>query len=152
MRRELTGRHVFVIFAAFFGVVIGVNALLAWSAVATFPGLEVRNGYVASQSFDAERRAQEALGWRVETRLGGDVLTIEIAGPDGAPAEVAALSGLLGRATSTVDDQEPSFEALGRGRFQAPVSLGRGRWVLQLRAVAADGTKFRQRISLSVRP
>ncbi len=61
--RELTGRKVFAITAAFFGVIIAVNLLLAYKAVSTFPGLEVQNSYVASQTWDAERAAQQALGW-----------------------------------------------------------------------------------------
>ena len=52
-------------FVAAFGVIIGVNLVLALSAVRTFPGLEVKNSYVASQTFDERRAAQEALGWTV---------------------------------------------------------------------------------------
>ena len=61
--RPLTGWHVLAMFVAFFGVIIAVNAGLAWKAISTFPGLEVDNGYIASQSFDAERSAQRALNW-----------------------------------------------------------------------------------------
>jgi len=60
--RKLTGRHVLLIFVAAFGVIISVNLVLAYSAVNTFPGLEVRNSYVASQTFNDRKAAQEALG------------------------------------------------------------------------------------------
>ena len=62
MTREfkLTGWHVLAIFVGAFGVIIGVNVALAWNAVATFPGLEVDNSYIASQTFDDRREAQEA--------------------------------------------------------------------------------------------
>ena len=50
---EIKGWHVFATFAAAFGIIISVNLTLAFKAVATFPGLEVRNSYIASQSFDA---------------------------------------------------------------------------------------------------
>ena len=63
MTKQLTGRHVLMIFCGAFGIIIGVNLLLAWSAVSTFPGLEVKNSYVASQQFDERKAAQEALGW-----------------------------------------------------------------------------------------
>ncbi len=49
-----------------FAVIIAVNLVLAFKAVRTFPGLEVENSYVASQTFDAERTAQEALGLDAE--------------------------------------------------------------------------------------
>ena len=66
MARELTGRHVLAITLAAFGVVIGVNLLLAVKAVGTFPGVEVSNSYVASQVFDRERSTQaEELASRV---------------------------------------------------------------------------------------
>ena len=50
----LTGRKVFFITAGAFAVIIGVNVTMAVLAVGTFPGLEVKNSYVASQSFDAK--------------------------------------------------------------------------------------------------
>ena len=61
--REITGRHVLLGMVGAFGVIITVNVVMAWQAVSTFPGLEVKNSYVASQTFDAERKAQLALGW-----------------------------------------------------------------------------------------
>ncbi len=61
--RVITGRHVLIGFCAAFGVIIAVNLWLAISAVRTFPGLDVPNSYVASQTFDKRRAAQEALGW-----------------------------------------------------------------------------------------
>ena len=60
-RGQISGRHVFAGFALAFGVIISVNLTLAYNAVQTFPGLEVANSYVASQQFDANRAAQEAL-------------------------------------------------------------------------------------------
>jgi nitrogen fixation protein FixH len=151
MTRELTGRHVFLITAGAFAIIIGVNLILAWQAVATFPGIEVRNGYVASQRFEADRRAQEALGWTAETHVDGGILSVAFTGADGRPAKVARVEGLLGRATTTVDDQTPGFVAVGAGAFEAPVEVARGQWVLHLSALAEDGTAFRQRVSLSVR-
>ena len=60
---EIKGWHVALWFSMAFGVIIAVNLTLAFNAVRTFPGLEVKNSYVASQSFDADRAAQNALGW-----------------------------------------------------------------------------------------
>ena len=75
---KLTGRHVAAIFCICFAVIIAVNVALAVSAVRTFPGLEVKNSYVASQSFDADRSAQEALGWSVAADVKDDILTLRI--------------------------------------------------------------------------
>jgi nitrogen fixation protein FixH len=151
MQRELTGRDVLIITVSAFAVIVGVNLVLAWQAVATFPGIEVRNGYIASQRFEADRQAQAALGWVADTRLAAGRLTVAITGPDGRPAKVASLEGLLGRATSTVDDQSPVFRRIAAGVYEADAAVSRGQWVLHISAVAENGTPFHQRVSVSVR-
>jgi nitrogen fixation protein FixH len=151
MNRELTGRHVFFITAGAFAVIIGVNVVMAVSAVRTFPGLEVKNSYVASQTFDADRAAQEALGWTVNAEVDDDLMRLAITDRSGRPVEPAALSVLIGRTTSTADDQRPALDFDGSA-FVAPVALGSGLWTLRIEAEAADGTAFRQRLSLRVKP
>ena len=54
-KAPITGPKFFAIFASFFVVIIAVNLVMAFSAIRTFPGLEVKNSYVASQEFDRER-------------------------------------------------------------------------------------------------
>ena len=68
-RGPITGPKAFAIFSSFFVVIIAVNVVMACQAVHTFPGLEVENSYVASQTFDAERQAQEALGWTARAAI-----------------------------------------------------------------------------------
>ena len=66
--REFTGKHMLAICVGAFGVIITVNLILAYNAVATFPGLEAKNSYVASQQFNERRDAQEGLGWTVAAK------------------------------------------------------------------------------------
>ncbi|WP_330848796.1 FixH family protein [Mangrovicoccus ximenensis] len=146
---ELTGFKVLMIALAFFGVVIGVNVIMAWQAVATFPGIEVRNSYEASQEFDAHKAAQDALGWTVEARYAGKVLEIEMTGPDGAPAEVASMVALVGWATSTRDDVTPEFTRNG-AVYATPLDLPDGNWNIRLKAVAGNGAEFTRRIPLLI--
>lgn len=148
--REITGRHVLFGFVAAFGVIIGVNLLLAYSAVSTFPGLEVENSYVASQQFDVRRDAQEALGWTVDASHQGGLLTLSITDDYGTPVEVAELSAILGRATHVRDDTAPDFRFDGTA-YVAPVELAPGNWNIRLEAVADDGTEFQQRVVLRKR-
>ena len=148
--RELTGRKVLLIFVSFFGVVFAVNFLLAYQAVATFPGVEARNSYQASQTFEADRSAQLALGWDVSAELEGEELVLRIIGPDGQPVQVAELTATLGRATHVNDDRTPQF-AYYNGAYRAAEPLGPGNWNLRMHAVAEDGTPFRQRIVIYVR-
>ncbi|NBB97602.1 MAG: nitrogen fixation protein FixH [Alphaproteobacteria bacterium] len=146
---RMTGPKVLAIMLGAFGTIIAVNLTLAYSAVSTFPGLEVKNSYVASQNFNEELAAQQALGWTVEADLDGSELVLSITGRDGYPAQVATLDAILGAATHVRDDQRPDFVFLD-GAFRAPVDIAPGNWNIRLRATAADGTLFQQRVVLHV--
>ncbi len=145
----ITGVKFFIIFASFFVVIIGVNLVLAYQAVKTFPGLEVANSYVASQTFDDDRAAQQALGWDVHAAVHQGDLQLTITGPDGAPVDLSDVTGTFGRATNVRDDQTPIF-AFDGVRYHAPVRTAPGNWNLRLVAVAADGTQFKQRLVVLV--
>lgn len=148
--KPLTGRHVAAITVGAFAVIVGVNLVMAWQAVSTFPGVEVRNSYVASQGWNAARRAQEALGWTLRQDYADGALTLRFTDAAGLPAPVAALSVLVGRATEARSDQTPVFVQEG-GAYRAAVDLPPGKWMLRVEAEAPDGTRFRQRLSLTVK-
>lgn len=146
--KPLTGRKVALMMVTSFAVIIGVNLTLAYQAIATFPGLEVKNSYVASQSFDVDRAAQLALGWDVSAEVSSGVLQLSIQ-KDGQPVTPTIKSAVFGRATSVADDQFPELQFDGIS-FTAPVHISGGNWNLRLVAVADDGTVFRQRIIVPV--
>ncbi len=143
--KELKGRHVALMFVAGFGIIIGVNLFLAVSAVRTFPGLEVKNSYVASQSFDADRAAQEALGWTVEASVAGDVLTLSIIDAAG-PVKPVIMKALLGRATHVGADRPLDLTFDGQTHKAHVPGLPSGNWNLRLEAKAPNGTVFKQRV------
>ena len=145
MAGELTGRKVLAIVVTGFGVVIAVNLLMAFMAIRSFPGLETPNSYVASQQFDADRAAQQALGWTVTPDYDGETLTLALRDKDGNPARVADMTATVGRPTHVRDDVTPQFTYRG-GLFTAPLILAPGIWNIHVRARAFDGTEFRQRI------
>jgi|28_taG_2_1085356.scaffolds.fasta_scaffold00009_74 nitrogen fixation protein FixH len=147
--REFTGRHALMVFVGAFAVIISVNLALAFNAVKTFPGLEVKNSYVASQEFDVRRTAQEALGWSVYASAQDGQVKLEITDRDGKPVEVAKLSATLGRATHVKDDQKPDFQFDGQA-YVAPADLGPGNWNIRMVARAMNGTEFTQRVILHV--
>ena len=146
--KPLTGGKVALMMVASFTLIIGVNLTLAYQAVATFPGLEVKNSYVASQSFDADRSAQLALGWDVSAKVSSGILLLSIS-KNGLPMIPTIKSAVFGRATSVADDQFPELRFNGTS-FTAPVHISGGNWNLRLVAVADDGTVFRQRIIVPV--
>ena len=145
--RPLTGRKVFLIVASAFAVIIGVNITLAVKAVSTFPGLETKNSYVASQEFDSQKAEQLALGWEVSAVVADGILRVSIRDQNGDPVEPKMVGGVFGRATHTENDQEPLFAFDGQD-FVAPVKAAPGNWNMRLTAIAEDGTEFHQRIVL----
>ncbi|WP_323035396.1 FixH family protein [Pararhodobacter sp.] len=145
--RELTGRGVLMITVGAFGVIIGVNLFMAYVAIDTFPGLEVRNSYVASQGFNERQASQRALGWTTEADLTAGRLRLAINNANGSIAAIDSLQVTLGRPTTAREDFMPEMR-LEDGAYVADVDVDYGNWNLHIVAVAADGTDFTQRIGL----
>jgi len=150
MTNEIKGWHVLSVFIGAFSVIIAVNLTLAYQAVATFPGLEAKNSYVASQTFDVERADQLALGWDVSADLTGDALSLRII-ENGTAISPKIERATFGRATSVAQDQTPDFTFDGQA-LHARVIGGEGNWNLRLRLRAEDGTLFQQRVIVKVMP
>lgn len=148
MIKEIKGWHVLICFCLAFGVIVSVNLTLAYNAVRTFPGLEVKNSYVASQFFDENRAAQMALGWDVSAKLNGQVLSLFILENDVAIAPVIE-KATFGRATHVGQDETPAFEFDGQA-LRAVIQGEDGNWNLRLRARSDDGTLFEQRIIVEI--
>ena len=148
--KEFTGKHAAAVFIGAFSVIIAVNIALAVSAVSTFPGLEAKNSYVASQQFNVRRCAQEALGWQVRADATEGQVVLAITDKSGNPVEVAALDAVLGRATHVKDDVTPDFVFNGLA-YTANADLTPGNWNIRLKARALNGTEFNQRVVLHVK-
>ena len=145
--RKLTGWHVLAMFVGGFGLIIGVNLFMAYSAVSTFPGMEVDSSYADSQTFDDRRLAQEALGWNASVEIPGDgTLVLHLVDEAGALVAPAELTALLTRPTNREEDQLLELTRVN-GAFVAPVVLGDGQWRLRLTGVARDGTEYRHNIT-----
>lgn len=149
---EIKGWHVGGFMVGAFGLIIGVNVLMAYKAVSTFPGLEVENSYVASQEFDVERKAQLALGWTLTPTYDPKRKELELAFTDaqGNPVNVASLNVLVGRTTEARNDSYPDF-VREAGVYVARADLAPGKWMMHVEARADDGTRFHQRINLFVK-
>ena len=149
--KELTGRKVLFITLAAFGVIVGVNFTMAFLAVDSFPGLEVKNIYVASQSFDKDRAAQTALGWTVKTGYSDGTLTLSVTDANGNPAAIGEMRATVGRATHDSADVMLNFTQ-ATSPYSLALPLDYGKWELRMAATAADGTAFRQRLPIIVNP
>ncbi|MBO9434645.1 FixH family protein [Ruegeria sp. R13_0] len=148
--RKFTGKHALAVFVCAFGVIITVNLILAYSAVKTFPGLEVKNSYVASQEFNDRLKEHQALGWEVRAENTGGLLILHITDATGAPVQVAELQAVVGRATHVRDDFSPDFTFDGLA-YATPATLGKGNWNIRLVARDHSGAEFAQRVPLYVK-
>lgn len=149
VRKEfrLTGWHVLAGFAAAFGIIIAVNIALAVNAVRTFPGLETEHSYIASQTFDVRRAAQQALGWDISASHADGLLVLKIVDDKGVPVQAAKMDVILGRPTHQKADRVPQFRWDGTA-YVAHEELEKGNWDLWIKATAMDGTAFEQRLEM----
>lgn len=139
--RELTGRKVALIALSVFTVVTSVNVYMMVAAIGGFPGLVTPNSYVASQSFDADRKAQIALGWSVSAAARGGALEVRVTDREGAPVRGLDVSAILGRAASVSEDREIRLSETAGGYVSEPV--GAGRWRVAITVDGAGGGRHR---------
>lgn len=145
--KHFTGKHMLAVFVLSFGVIIAVNLALAFKAVSTFPGLEVKNSYVASQDFDVRRQAQQALGWTSSVTYEGSQIAINITDTAGQPAQVVDIRVLIGRKTTVEYDRYPEMTFDGTA-YRAGVDLDAGVWIVKITAQSDQGVVFEQRLDL----
>jgi len=140
--KPLTGRKVLIIFLAFFGVVTAVNIVFTYYATSTFPGLVVKNSYVASQEYDALRDAQNALGWHAGAGLEDGVLTVAIRDHDNAPVHGLTVSAVIGHPSTT--EGERVVDLLAEGDvYTAHPDLPKGIWRVEIHAQGGPEETFR---------
>lgn len=138
MARRFTGWHMLTIMLIFFGVVIGVNIVMARYAISTFGGTVVDNSYVASQRFNgwlAQARGQQKLGWKAE--LGVDPqrrVTFSVTGADGVPLGGLTLSAVAHHPLGREKEVPLTFIPTGAGAYRSLASLPTGRWIVRFEA------------------
>jgi len=133
---RLTGRHVLIIFIAFFGVVFAVNAVMMRAALTTFSGLEAENPYKEGLAFNrrlADSRAQELRAWSVDasvTRAADGQVAVAVAARD-ATGGLGGLTGIV-RFEWPADrrrDHVAVLADIGGGQYRGGVeALPPGQW------------------------
>lgn len=139
---EFTGRHMFMVLAIGFGIVIAVNFFMASVAARSFGGVVVENSYVASQKFNgwlAEAKRERELGWEARaSRLDDGRL---VATTTGVPAS-AAVHARIRRPLGAQEATDLELVALGGNRFASAQPLPEGRWIVRL-TIEAAGQQWR---------
>lgn len=123
MKKELTGRHVFLMLAAFFGA-YGANVDLVLKAQGTFSGEDERKSYLQGLAFNrtlAQRAEQARLGWRAEItarrqKNGTTDIQIAITQAGGDAPGGLILEGRLRHPADARLDREMTFKPHGDGR------------------------------------
>ena len=146
--KPLTGRKVLAIMVGAFGVIIAANLAMLVAATGTFPGLVVKNSYVASQGWDARTAAQEALGWTATVGHADGRLAVAITGADGRPVRGLDVTAVVGRPASGREDVTLML-AEGREGYAAPMALGPGLW--RVAVTAGRGTEARFEAEAEIR-
>ncbi len=138
MHREFTGRHMAVILAGGFAIVIAVNFYMASLAIRGFGGVVVENSYVASQEFNGWLEAakqSDALGYEasVERGANGHLLVRTKGVP--APAHISAQ---IRRPLGKPETQDITFNALQNGKTVSTVPVSSGRWIVRVTVTTGD--------------
>lgn len=151
--RQLTGRSVFVMLVAFFGLVMVVNVVMIDAAVSTFGGVDTPSSYRAGLNYkqeEAEAIAQRALGWEVDGHLapaagGESTLTVSIFDRTGEPVSDVEVAARLEHPVDARRDVVFAMTPAGRGAFAGTAATTAGQWRLDI-DVTRDGVRlFRSR-------
>lgn len=139
------------IFVGGFVVVVGVNAALAFFATSSFTGLETEGAYQKGLEYNqniALAKAQEALGWQVDTQvtpgpIGADGVQAKVAvsyrDRDGRPVEGLEVTADIIRPTAKGLDQHVTLAPMGNGTYGGSYQLpAKGVWDMDVAANGAD--------------
>jgi nitrogen fixation protein FixH len=141
----LTGGKVLLILIAFFGLDIGVNALLAYDAVSTFRGEVSDNPYEAGLAYNnqiAAADAQSERHWKVDVTLAGGGVRAIFHDAQGQPIEGLVVSGIFAAPADMARDRPFAMRATGGGAYVGGGSPPAGVWDLKLKATRDGATLF----------
>lgn len=156
---NIDGRHVLAGLVAFFAVMLLANAIFIYYALTTFGGIDTEDAYRKGLAYNATLETagrQAALGW--ETSLaydeGTSVLSLKVAGKDGAAVTGLTVTGRLIRpATSRFDRRLGVFEEHAGGLYVLQIdALVRGAWIADLSAQSSTRPPFYVRERLWLPP
>ncbi len=145
--KELTGRHVALIFCGAFAVIIAVNLALAYFAVGTFPGLDTRKPYNESLTFESRREAQVGLNWSSSVSYKDGQVTLTLTEVYGGSVITPNISMVIRHATSKKYDQEVELNFDGHN-YVGNIDLPAGNWQARIAATSLEGIDFRRTLSL----
>lgn len=151
MTRVFTGWHMAFTMASFFGVIIGVNIVLAIFASKSWTGLVVKNSYIASQNFNRDAkiaRQQHAKGWRLTSVVDQGRVLVTILDQANRPIAGLTVSAVLQRPTTEAEDEAHEFLEIGAGKYRSRAAIRAGVWLVDITVRHANhgAMRFVQRV------
>jgi nitrogen fixation protein FixH len=134
--RKLTGRHVALMLAGFFGLMFAVNGIFVYFALTSFSGVSVSDAYRKGLDYNQElqsKEAQNARGWlhsMAFVQSGDNKGTFHLKLEDQNGQQIADLSvtGVLRRPVREGSDRIVTFTT-GDGVYLADIAdLRKGQW------------------------
>ena len=156
----LTGRRMFLIFAAFFGTIASADAFLVISAVRTWSGTEATSPYKAGQLYNgelAQARAQDARGWTLlptAVREPDGTVRIDVSLKDrsGAPIRAGTVTATLQRPTDKREDRVLDLTEAAPGIHAAVAhDLAPGQWDLVVDVLQGTERSYRRKARVVLR-
>lgn len=150
--RPFTGRHMLAVVGLFFGTIIAVNIVMATAAVRTFPGLNAKNGYVASQTYNLlldDAAAQMKRGWQASLDAVDGHLRLVLKDRGGTQLRGLTVTALVGRPASAASDRVLRLQPAPDG-YKTTERLAPGRWLLEVEAREGGRLVWRETRALAV--
>jgi len=155
-KRRFTGRDMLLIVVGFFALIFLMNAALAYFALGSWPGLLVKNGYDASQSYNQraeQARIQAVLGWNSTFGISAGRAEFAITDKTGAPVRGLDLTVAAARPTNEAEDRMLEISELPDGTYGGAAALAPGSWVISVLAEDKTGGRhYRRQFRVFVAP
>jgi nitrogen fixation protein FixH len=127
-----------------FVIIIAVNGVMVWSAMATFPGVATTDVFDHSNRYDdvlALAAREAALGWRIEATSEGARATLTLTDRIGRPLAGAHITATAYRPLGPDQATPLRFHELTPGRYRADPPLpAAGQWALRLAVTVGSDT------------
>ena len=160
LRREpapLTGGKVLLICIGFFGVIFGVDAIMAFDAISTFRGEVTAHPYEKGLAYNSDieaAKAQAARDWRVDVSFAADgparSARIAFSDPTGHPVEGLSVAGVFASPGDVRRDKSFTLQETTPGTYVGQTTPARGVWDFEITASRDGKTLFRSKNRVSL--
>ena len=161
-QNELKGHHVLMAFVSFFGVILIVNGIFVYFALATFSGGDTSNPYRKGLDYNETLAAAERLaarGWQTEIGYDDQAgrLSVSVRDREAAPVTGLGLAATLSRPATDKEDRAVGLTEAEPGVYAADIRLASGAWVISVAPAAetdqsAPAYRLKHRLFVAGRP